>query len=222
MEFGHHSSVTLDQHSSFIFPAIDIHIHTHQPLDKRSRKVHVYGRITITLLHITSAAGAKAQPKRGEVGYENLPFLDMTEPTVRWPRPSGAEILSPQTTTHLVFFAVSDDALCQETNPPGMIWHIPFNLLCTAWQVSGKNVIWIQCGYFQWQNGDLVEPGLAWEVDVVIPGFQAKDVGTQLEWIYSCKAFGNNSGSRAEGWSKYLPDAPPARWFGDGCYPVVL
>lgn len=121
MEFGHHSSVTLDQYSRFIFPAIDIHIHTHQPLDKRSRKVHVYGRITITLLHITSAAGAKAQPNRGEVGYENLPFLDMTEPTVRWPRPSGAEILSPQTTTHLVFFAVSDDALCQETNPPGMI-----------------------------------------------------------------------------------------------------
>ncbi len=55
---------------------------------------------------------------------------------------------------------------------------------------------------FQWQNGDPVEPGWAWEVDVVIPGFQTGNAGTQLEWICSCVAFGNNNGSRAEGWSK--------------------
>lgn len=63
---------------------------------------------------------------------------------------------------------------------------------------------------------------LAWEVDLVSPGFRSRDVGTQLEWTCSCKAVGNNNGSHAEGWSNYFPDVPPARWFGDGCYPDLL
>lgn len=62
----------------------------------------------------------------------------------------------------------------------------------------------------------------AWEVDLVSPGFRSRDVGTQLEWICSCKAIGNNNGSHAEGWSNYFSDAPPARWFGDDCYPDLL
>lgn len=57
-----------------------------------------------------------------------------------------------------------------------------------------------------------------WEVYVVIPAFRTRNVGTQLEWICACTAFGNDNRSHAEGWSKYLPDAPPARLFGDGCY----
>lgn len=44
----------------------------------------------------------------------------------------------------------------------------------------------------------------AWEVDLVSPGFRSRDVGTQLEWICSCKAIGNNNGSHAEGWSNYF------------------
>lgn len=95
MEFGDHSSVTVDQHSSFIFLAIDIHIHIHQPLDKGIRKVHVYDRITITLLHVnrvqSSAAGM------AYIGSKSLPSLDMTESKARtyW----SIKLVSPNNNT---------------------------------------------------------------------------------------------------------------------------